>query len=95
MTRDNSKLSEDLKQQVKVNKTLSVSKILFTFAVYLLTNFIQSKILVHEKNFLDERRHRLDLEKKLAMGPGPAAIGKENGAIQSVNTVDDLIRVKN
>lgn len=77
MTRDNSKLSEDLKQQVKVNKTLS------------------SKILVHEKNFLDERRHRLDLEKKLAMGPGPAAIGKENGAIQSVNTVDDLIRVKN
>ena len=46
-----------------------------------------------EKNFLNERRQRLDLEKKLAMGPGPAPVGKENG-VQSVNTVDDLIRVK-
>jgi hypothetical protein len=50
--------------------------------------------LVLEKNFLDERRHRFDLEKKLAMGPGPSPVGKENGS-QSVNTVDDLIRVKN
>lgn len=76
LARENTKVSEELKQQIKVNKTLS------------------SKILVHEKSFLDERRHRLDLEKKLAMGPGPAAVGKENG-VQSVNTVDDLIRVKN
>jgi len=76
LTRENNKLNEELKQQVKVNKTLS------------------NKILICEKQFLDERRHRLDLEKKLAMGPSAAPIGQENG-IQSVNTVDDLIRVKN
>jgi hypothetical protein len=41
MARDNTRLSEELKQQIKVNKTLSVS-IIFILAVNLLTltNFI-------------------------------------------------------
>lgn len=55
---------------------------------------LSSKILILEKNFLDERRQRLDLEKKLAMTPAPMPDNKENG-FNNVNTVDDLIRVQN
>jgi len=54
---------------------------------------LSSKKLSLEKQLLEEQRKRVDLEKKLLMGPGPqASVGKENG-IQNVNTIDDLKRV--
>jgi hypothetical protein len=49
-----------------------------------------------EKNLLDERRARLDLEKKLAREPVQLPTASMNGSMNSnINSVSDLNDVRN